>query len=349
MKLFIFTLMTVFATVSFAKRRVLVIGIDGATGNQLHYRALIQKKMPATAQLMHEGIYAPCINDDHPAYGGHKDPRCARAHSGPKSGSEFQWLTGPGWLSVLTGVDNNLHGVKDNKPESLAAYVQVRDRYPTFMMRAKESGLKTAAGGVANFLTSTGDKSKPGILDYECGVKSSFWSTVKNSANSSCNLNVRMANDNNSATRDKKLAQFTLKQIQDEQMDVIMSVFDGVDHAGHRYGFTSNDGYLAAFSEVDRLIKPLLETVKSRAQKKSEEWLVILTSDHGGHKVLLWGLHDQREGEDDAIPFIVTTYGTGKKLQSLRYPVTHMDVHPTILAFLGQKSEYVSGRIQGIF
>lgn len=330
------------------RRRVLIVGIDGATGNQLHYQALIQNKMPSVKRLMQEGKFTPCINEDHPKTGGHKDPRCARAHSGVKSGSEFQWLTGPGWLSVLTGLDNRHHGVKDNQPQNLEVYTETRKQWPTFMMRAKRNGLHTAAGGVANFLTSQGEKSKPGILDYECGANSLHWPAISPSATSTCNLTQRQAGDNHSASRDKNLAQFMKKQIENPDMDLIMGVFDGVDSAGHHYGFSSNDGYLSAMTVVDSQIKPLLNEVRSRAQQFSEEWLVILTSDHGGHSILRWGLHDTRVGEDDAIPFIIATYGSCNKLLPLRYPVTHMDVHPTVMAWFGETSPGVDGHVQGI-
>ena len=330
------------------KRRALILGIDGATGNQLHYRALIQNKMPSIRRLMMEGEYTPCIDERHPSYGGHKDFRCARAQSGFKTGPDYRWLTGPGWLSVITGVDNDRHGVKDNDPRSLEVYSQRRDKWPTFFMRARRNGLHTAAGGVANFLTSVGDKSKPGIVDYECGTGADHWPVFPSKSLSSCNLNRRLAGDNQSPLRDLRLASFLQKQIQDPQMDIIMGVFDGVDAAGHRHGFSSNDGYLSAMSVVDSQIKPLRTEVRKRAQLQNEQWLVLLTADHGGHNILLWGLHDTREGEDDAVPFVLATYGNCTKLQPLKYPVRHMDVHPTVMAWFDEESPGIDGKVQGL-
>lgn len=329
------------------KRRVLIIGIDGATGNQMHYRALVQNKMPAIRQLMMDGEFAPCIDERHPSWGGHRDSRCARAHSGYRTGTDYRWLTGPGWLSVLTGVDNYRHGVKDNEPRNLEAYVKVKDQYPTLFMRAREKGLQTAAGGVANFLTSKGE-SKPGIVDYECGSRSTHWPAVKSMSTESCNLTVRQADDNESAYRDKNLSAFLKKQIQNPEMDVIMGVYDGVDSAGHHYGFSSRDGYLTAMTVVDRQIAPLLTEVRKRAHENSEGWLVVLTSDHGGHNIFRWGLHDVIDGEDDAVPFVLATYGSCQKLQPLRYPVRHMDVHPTVMKWLGFASVGLDGKVQGL-
>jgi len=330
------------------KRRVLILGLDGATGNQLHYRALVENKMPAIKSLMQEGKYAPCIDEKHPKSGGHKDPRCARAHSGPRAGEGFQWLTAPGWLSVLTGVDNKQHLVKDNEPINLMAYTQTRKKWPTFFTRARQKGLQTAAGGVACFMTSVGEKSKPGIVDYECGGDTNLKPMVAATATTSCNLTRRRADNNTSNSRDQNLASFLKTQIQDPTMDIVMGVFDGVDAAGHHSGFSSNDTYLAALSTVDEQIAPLLQEVRARATSAAEAWLVILTADHGGHSFIFFGLHDTRAGEDDAIPFIVATYGTCDKLRDLQYPVTHMDVHPTVMKWLGENSPYVDGKVQGL-
>ena len=123
---------------------------------------------------------------------------------------------------------------------------------------------------------------------------------------------------------------------------------DGVDAAGHRHGFSSNDGYLSAMSVVDSQIKPLLTEVRKRAQLQNEQWLVLLTADHGGHNILLWGLHDTREGEDDAVPFVLATYGNCTKLQPLKYPVRHMDVHPTVMAWFDEESPGIDGKVQGL-
>lgn len=332
-----------------ALRRVLIIGLDGTTGNQLHYRARVQNQMPAVKRLMDDGIFTPCIDESHPSYGGHKDPRCARAHSGPKAGAGFKWMTGPGWLSVITGLDNIHHGVKANDPTELAAYLKVKDQYPTIFMRARKMGLQTAAGGVANFMTSRGPKAAPGIVDYECGTATNSWPVITALSNASCNLTRRQADDNAAESRDQNLTTFLKEQIQDRHISIVMGVYDGIDHAGHKHGFSSNSGYLEAMTTVDKLIAPLLETVRSRANTLHEEWLVILTSDHGGHNVAgFWGMHDTVAGEDDAIPFIETTYGSCSSLKPLVYPVRHMDIHPTVMKWLGADSTGLDGKVQGL-
>lgn len=338
------------ALASQGHRRALIIGLDGTTGNQLHYRALIQKQAPALAELMTDGKFAPCIDMKHPSRGGHLDPRCARAQSGYRTGPDYRWLTGPGWCSVLTGVDNTKTGVKDNQPESLSVFASTSAEHPTFFRRLVSQGFKTAAGGVAAFMTSVNHgEVVEGITDYECGSDSRHRPRVAAEATSSCNLSVRRAGDGKDGKRDVELTQFLVNQIDDPSIDLVMGVMDQVDAAGHAHGFSSNHGYLDAITSADANVAKLIAAVEEGVRTRHEEWLVIVTADHGGHDILLWGMHDVIDKEDDAIPFVVKTFGTTTPLHELTYPVTHMDVHPTVLSWFGiSPTPGLDGHVQAI-
>jgi hypothetical protein len=128
------------------------------------------------------------------------------------------------------------------------------------------------------------------------------------------------------------------------------SVLSGVDSlAGHRHGFGPNRRYLGALREADALLARLIDALELRVRESGEAWLVVLTSDHGGHaRFLLGGAHDQRAGPDDAIPFAVAILGA-ERPQALVSPVTQMDVHPTVLSWLGLPIDpALDGRAQGI-
>ncbi len=63
------------------------------------------------------------------------------------------------------------HGVAGNAFERQSAFAEASRAHPTFFKRLRDLGLRTAAGGVANFLTSAkGEKVEPGVLDFECGI-----------------------------------------------------------------------------------------------------------------------------------------------------------------------------------
>lgn len=325
-----------------ARRRGLVIGIDGLAGPALDRYAFGAGAGGALRALMEHGVYTRC---EHPA-----DERCARTHDGPRHNEEFRWDTASGWAAVVSGMNTAGHGVGGNPFDLQSAFVEASRANPTFFKRLRDRGFRTAAGGVANFLTSArGEDVVPGVLDFECGLEAGAL-RVEWRATSSCNLDSRRAGDLEDHARDELLAAWLTREIRSGSADVLMGVFDEVDAAGHRFGFEDQGGYQDAIGRVDALVGVVLGSLDERAARGDEEWLVVLTSDHGGHDVVfgLWGMHSTTRIEDEAIPFVVATYGAEHPLQALTSPVRHMDVHPTLLAFFGFGSEQVDGRVQGV-
>lgn len=129
--------------------------------------------------------------------------------------------------------------------------------------------------------------------------------------------------------------------------DAIMVVFDAVDAAGHDHGFGDNAGYLRAITEVDARIGSILARIRERARSRAESWLIVVTSDHGGHTTPEGGGNHSRQPEDQRIPFIVAAIPP-LPLAPLQQPVTQMDVFPTVLAWFGIEHDSVDGRVQGI-
>ena len=324
------------------RRRALVIGIDGLTGPALHRYAFAEGANGALRALMDRGVFAPCESAD--------APRCARAHDGPAAGDEFRYETASGWVSVITGMNNTGHGVRGNEFFEQTVFAETSRRHPSFFQRLRDLGLRSAAGGVANFLTSKdGKKIVSGIVDFECGVENGSlrvaWSDTK-----SCNLDWRRADDLESGRRDDDLAAWLVERIDDGHADLIMAVFDEVDAAGHSFGFEDTKRYPAAIGEVDVLVGRALDRVEARAGDAGEAWLVALTSDHGGHDVLfgMYGVHEATLPDDSAVPFVLATFGGSGPLAPLVAPVRHMDVHPTVVTWFGADPGAVDGRAQGI-
>ncbi len=319
-------------------RHALVIGIDGARGDVLHALALERETLPAIRALMEHGSHAPCP-DAH-------DPGCARAHPGPAAPGAAIWVTAPGWASVLSGVVPARHGVASNAHESLAKYAT--REHPSFLLRARRAGLRTAAGGVGAFLTSTdGDGIYPGVLDYECGTRESG-PAVEAGAGQSCNLDARLGLDSRDPDRDDRLTRWMVGHIE-HSTHVIMGVLDRVDETGHRRGFGPGAHYAAALARADAQVGRLLAAVRRAAAQRCEAWLVVLTSDHGGHaRQLGGGAHGGRAGPDDAIPFVLASFG-GPRVGALTWPVFQVDVHPTLLRWLGLRpADDLDGWVQGL-
>lgn len=339
--LFLLCLIISFSSITFGdssmtqKRRVLVIGIDGLTGNQLHESMFERKIAPTLYKLAQQGRYAPCPNDT--------SSLCARTHDGNRYDEDFLWKTSSGWAAVVSGLNTAKHLVKDNGHKNQLVFSKVTQTYPTMFKIAQQHGMKTAAGGVGAFLTSyDGDDIYTGILDYECGYDKKG-PRVSPKQKQTCNLDYRKTFNNSDSKRDEKLLAWLKNIILTTDTDLIMGVFDRVDEAGHAHGFYSNDDYLYAIKTVDKLIKSLIEATSATG----DEWLYIITSDHGGHRVLFRGAHDSRYDEDEVVPFIIAT-NTNIDLKPLTYPIRHMDTNPTALKWLGiAPMDNIDGRVQG--
>ena len=291
---------------------------------------------------MDVGVYAPCEAP--------QDERCARAHDGPRHDENFRWETASGWGSVVTGMNAAGHGVRGNAFEEQGVFADSSRAHPTFFKMLRDRGLRTAAGGVGNFLTSRdGEEIDAGVVDFECGLKEGVL-RVQWTDKTSCNLDHRRADDLESEERDENLARWLKQRIAADDAQLLMGVFDEVDAAGHSFGFEDDEGYPAAIASVDTLVGAVLGSLVERVVSLNQAWLVVLTSDHGGHDVLfgLLGHHHQTPLWDDAVPFVVATFGTGRPLRPVTSPVRHMDVHPTVMAWFGLDPGPVDGRAQGI-
>jgi len=74
-----------------------------------------------------------------------------------------------------------------------------------------------------------------------------------------------------------------LIEIQDLANDFIMVTLDACDYAGHASGFSSDSPFYAeAFAASEHFAFDLIQAVKARATYAEEDWLIIVTSDHGG-------------------------------------------------------------------
>lgn len=76
----------------------------------------------------------------------------------------------------------------------------------------------------------------------------------------------------------------TIKNIkQDNCSDFIFAIYEGPDAAGHSFGFSTNSPiYEAGFVINDILAYATIEAIENRDNYENEDWLIILTADHGG-------------------------------------------------------------------
>lgn len=66
--------------------------------------------------------------------------------------------------------------------------------------------------------------------------------------------------------------------------DFIFSIFEFCDHTGHDVGFCRhNPDQEQAFADAEKTAADVISAIKARESYETEDWLIIITSDHGGY------------------------------------------------------------------
>ena len=255
----------VLAVVQTPVKKVLVIGIDGCRPD-----ALIAAKTPNIDSLVADGAWSIAKAD-------------------PIT------VSGPCWSSMLCGVWDDKHGVKDNG----FAGSDYKD-YPDFLTLLK--------------------RYRPNLRT----VAITAWKPIIDSIIKSADYKGPLE------PGDDAVVQQALYELDRNSPDVMFLHFDDVDHAGHTYGFDpKNEDYLASIEATDERIGAVLDGVRQRATYETEDWLIIVVSDHGGSGTS----HGQNIPEHVNVPFIVS----GRDAAAFTIVPDQTDVAPTVFAFLGIK------------
>ncbi|MBI3819091.1 MAG: alkaline phosphatase family protein [Planctomycetes bacterium] len=210
-------------------------------------------------------------------------------------------VSGPGWSSVLTGVWFDKHRVPDNDFKN----PNYKD-YPHFFARLREARPELKLASVVDwqeidkFILASADADFRFVFDY------------KNHG------------DENVASKSAEL-------LTKEDPDVLFAYFADLDEAGHANGFhAAVSEYQKALQTIDAQIGTILSAMRARPGAATEDWLVIVTSDHGG---TIDGNHGRDIPEHRKIPFIVS--GAAAARGKMFRTVNQVDAAPTAMLHLG--------------
>lgn len=160
----------------------------------------------------------------------------------------YKTWSGNGWSSMLTGVWHTKHGVTDNT-FSGSNYAN----YPDFIQRmeAYDSSLKT--------------------------ISTVHWGPINSTI-------IQDADIENIVSTDLEVKNSAVQSLSNDDPDVLFLDFDDVDHAGHGFGFSATiPEYVDAIELTDTYVGEILTALYNRPQYANENWLVVLTTDHGGN------------------------------------------------------------------
>jgi hypothetical protein len=202
-----------------AAPKVLLVGIDG-----VQHQRVRELQLPVLTQLP-----------------------TATAYTGGIVGtsSEVPTVSGPGWVTALTGVWANKHGVHSNESEATDA------QFPSVFKRLRDARPDAYIASLSSW----------GPINTQYLVRDVAGN----------NLNLSDVSDAATVVR----AIDTLRRTPADLVFVHLSDPDNVAHAD---GFGAS--YDNALRVADRQLGQLLSAVKQR-DRTDEDWLVLVTTDHG--------------------------------------------------------------------
>ena len=169
--------------------------------------------------------------------------------------------TAPGWCSILTGEWADVHGITAN---DITKNLDTK----TLMTSLTEEKTIDSASFITRWAGHFSRDDATYLLEKEyCEAN---------------NLNVAF----NKCDNDEASHSFTLEEISKEDCaDFIFVIYEPTDSTGHDKGFSyNNPEYQEAFVKSDAYGYEALSAIKARESYDTEDWLIIVTSDHGGIK-----------------------------------------------------------------
>lgn len=167
--------------------------------------------------------------------------------------------TAPGWCSILTGVWADKHGITANDiTKSL--------EYKTLLTTLVEENVIDSSTFITKWKGHFDRKNATYLEEKDYCEKN--------------NLNVSF----NRCKNDEASHEYTMNEIgKKDCADFIFVIYEPTDSVGHNLGFTvNNPEYTNAFWQADIYGTNTIGAIMARETYNTEDWLIIITSDHGG-------------------------------------------------------------------
>jgi hypothetical protein len=293
---FIFYLAMLANTSAQNERKVVFIIVDGISADVME-----QNNLPNLKSLIEEGSYL-------------------RAYQGGEKGTynESPTISAVGYNNVLTGVWYNKHNVPDNS---------IKDpnyNYPTIFRLFKDA-YPTKKTAIFSSWEDNRTKLLGESLEQTNGLKLDY---IFDGYELDTNRFPHVSPEYMSLIDDEvsKMAEETIRRSAPDLSWVYMQYTDDM---GHRYG--DSPEYLAAVQDMDKRVGKIWQAIKYREEKFNEDWLLIITTDHGRDEATGKGHGGQSERQRSA-------WFVSNKLLNNEYTrfvkPSAVDVLPTIAKYL---------------
>ncbi len=167
--------------------------------------------------------------------------------------------TAPGWCSMLTGVWSDVHGITGN---GITKTVEPKMIMTTLI---EDDVIDNAA-----FIT----KWKGHFTNNDSTYKDEKAYCEENNIDIDFNLRKNKKDIHTGAIEEVTSA---------DCADFVFIVYEDTDSAGHNFGFSFNNPvYKNAFNQKDNYGYEVIKSIEARETYDTEDWLIIVTSDHGG-------------------------------------------------------------------
>jgi len=174
--------------------------------------------------------------------------------------------TAPGWMTMVTGhwakeSGGTGHGVNTNDPSKPA------DGPKVIFTELLEKGLARKT----HYIVSWGK--------HFTGENASYVNDIKYCADN------KLAASWTTTKGDRETFEATLAEVQDAGgADMVMCILEYCDSAGHGNNFSNTEPkYVQAIKQSEKDAAELIAAVKARANYANEDWLILISADHGGY------------------------------------------------------------------